>query len=174
INPDIVSTGYGADLVQGFSRQSKRILESPQYRAVFPHVRLSSEKRTDAKWKVEYFRNGIWVQSSGEVTVTGLGGALTGAVMAIGLRHGRQKPTERDARAYALTQQLRRRFEAEMGHIECRELTGMDLSTLEGIKRFAKTDGPVKVCLPAVGAAYRLVMELLNQPAGGRSRAAQS
>lgn len=79
INPDIVSTGYGADLVQGFSRQSKRILESPQYRAVFPHVRLSSEKRTDAKWKVEYFRNGIWVQSSGEVTVTGLGGALTGA-----------------------------------------------------------------------------------------------
>ncbi len=93
-------------------------------------------------------------------------GALTGAVMAIGLRHGRQKPTERDARAYALTQQLRRRFEAEMGHIECRELTGMDLSTLEGIKRFAKTDGPVKVCLPAVGAAYRLVMELLNQPAG--------
>ncbi len=31
-------------------------------------------------------------------------GALVGAVMAISLRHGRRDPSERDARAYALTQ----------------------------------------------------------------------
>jgi C_GCAxxG_C_C family probable redox protein len=92
-------------------------------------------------------------------------GALSGAVMAIGLRHGRQKPTERDARAYALTQELRRRFQAEMGDIECRKLTGMDLSTREGIKRFMQSDVPTRVCLPAVGAAYQMVTELLNEPA---------
>ncbi|OGK99317.1 MAG: hypothetical protein A3E31_08265 [Candidatus Rokubacteria bacterium RIFCSPHIGHO2_12_FULL_73_22] len=89
-------------------------------------------------------------------------GAVVGAVMAIGLRHGRAQPSERDARAYGLTQELRRRFEAEMGHIGCRELTGMDLSTAEGVKRFYASDVPKRVCLPAVGAAYRIVTELLE------------
>ena len=80
-------------------------------------------------------------------------GAVVGAVMAIGLRHGRAQPSERDARAYGLTQELRRRFEAEMG---------MDLSTAEGVKRFYASDVPKRVCLPAVGAAYRIVTELLE------------
>lgn len=90
-------------------------------------------------------------------------GALVGAVMAIGLRHGRQEPSERDARAYVLTQELRRRFEAEMGQIECRALTGMDLSTREGVTGFYASDVPARVCLPAVGVAYRAVMDLLEQ-----------
>lgn len=89
-------------------------------------------------------------------------GALVGAVMAIGVRHGRQEPSERDARAHVLTQELRRRFESEMGQIECRALTGMDLSTREGLKGFYASDVPRRVCLPAVGVAYRAVMELLE------------
>lgn len=89
-------------------------------------------------------------------------GALVGAVMAIGIRYGRRNPSERDARAHALTQELRRRFEAQMGHIDCRELTGMDLSTPEGVKHFYASDVPRRVCLPAVGVAYRAVMELLE------------
>ena len=88
-------------------------------------------------------------------------GALVGAVMAIGVRHGRQQATERDSQAYALTQELRRRFETEMGHVDCRDLTGMDLSTREGVKRFYASDVPQRVCMPAVGTAYRLVTELL-------------
>jgi C_GCAxxG_C_C family probable redox protein len=91
-------------------------------------------------------------------------GALTGAVMAIGLRHGRDNPAEPDTRAHALTQEIRRRFETEMGHIECRRITGMDLSTREGIKRFVQSDVPGKVCLPAVGVAYDTVIELLDDP----------
>lgn len=88
-------------------------------------------------------------------------GALVGAVMAIGLRHGRQQASERDGRAFALTQELRHRFEAEMGHVDCRDLTGMDLSTREGVQRFYASDVPQRVCMPAVGTAYRLVTELL-------------
>ncbi len=90
-------------------------------------------------------------------------GALVGAVMAIGVRYGRQEPSERDARAYVLTQELRRRFEAEMGQIECRALTGMDLTTREGVKRFYASDVPRRICSPAVGLAYRSVMELLEE-----------
>ena len=89
-------------------------------------------------------------------------GAVVGAVMAIGLRHGRRDASVKDARAYGLTQELRRRFEAEMGATECRTLTGMDLSTPEGVRAFYKSDVPARVCLPAVGFAYRAAVELLG------------
>jgi hypothetical protein len=49
-----------------------------------------------------------------------------------------------------------------MGHVDCRELTGMDLSTPEGVKQFYASDVPRRICLPAVGVAYRAVMELLE------------
>lgn len=91
-------------------------------------------------------------------------GALAGAVMAIGLRHGRRDPSERDAKAYTLTQELRRRFEAAMGHADCRDLTGMDLSTREGVNQFYASDVPRTVCMPAVGVAYKTVVELLQAP----------
>ena len=94
-------------------------------------------------------------------------GALVGAVMAIGLRYGREQASDRDTRAYALTQELRRRFEAVMGHVDCRELTGMDLSTREGAERFYASDVPQRVCMPAVGTAYEVVLELLEGAGGG-------
>lgn len=47
-----------------------------------------------------------------------------------------------------------------MGDIRCRELTGLDLSTEEGLKQLMDSDTPQKVCFPAVGAAYRLVVDL--------------
>ena len=96
-------------------------------------------------------------------------GALVGAVMAIGLRHGRDQASERDGRAYALTQEMRRRFEAAMGHVDCRELTGMDLSTREGAQGFYASDVPRRVCMPAVGTAYEVVVELLEEASAPRS-----
>lgn len=90
-------------------------------------------------------------------------GAVVGAVMAIGLRHGRQDASERDTRAYALAQELCRRFGAATGALDCRALTGMDLSTREGVKSFYASEVPAKVCLPAVGVAYDLAVELLTR-----------
>lgn len=89
-------------------------------------------------------------------------GAVVGAVMAIGLRHGRRDASTRDGRAYALTQELRRRFEAATGAVDCRTLTGMDLTTAEGVKAFYASDVPRRVCRPAVGVAYRTALELLG------------
>lgn len=66
--PDVLMTGYGAELVAGFSRAARRIISSDSYREVFPGVRLC--KTTDAKWSI--------AGSTGEVTATGLGGAITG------------------------------------------------------------------------------------------------
>ena len=90
-------------------------------------------------------------------------GAVVGAVMAIGLKLGRADTMDEGLRRLAVAREFRRRFEAEMENIGCRELTGVDLSTEEGLEQFMSSDTPQTVCFPAVGAAYRLVVDLLNE-----------
>ena len=70
---------------------------------------------------------------------------------------------EEGLRELEITREFRRRFEAEMETISCRELTGADLTTEEGVKQFMSSDMPRTVCFPAVDAAYRLVVDLLNE-----------
>ena len=89
-------------------------------------------------------------------------GAVIGAVMAIGLKRGRSDDLQEMLRTLAVGQEFRRRFEAEMETISCRELTGIDLTTEEGIEQLMSSDIPQTVCFPAVGVAYRLVLDLLK------------
>ncbi len=90
-------------------------------------------------------------------------GAVAGAVMAIGLKKEQGDTMEDWFRIAAVAQEFRRRFEAEMGTINCRELTGADLTTEEGIAQYMSSDKPQTVCFPAVGVAYRLVVDLLKE-----------
>ena len=92
-------------------------------------------------------------------------GAVAGAVMAISLVKERGESMEDWLRTAGVVQEFRRRFEAEMETISCRELTGMDLSTKEGLEQFMNSDIPETVCFPAVGVAYRLVVDLLKETA---------
>ncbi len=90
-------------------------------------------------------------------------GSVIGAVMAIGLKQGRAETMAEILSNYKVTEEFRRRFEAEMGSINCRELTGMDLTTEDGLKEFMDSDKPQTVCFPAVEAAYRIVVEMLKE-----------
>ncbi|UCH86926.1 MAG: C_GCAxxG_C_C family protein [Dehalococcoidia bacterium] len=92
-------------------------------------------------------------------------GAVIGSVMSIGLKYGREEPSQPHLETYALAREFCRRFDEETGSLSCRELTGMDLSTPEGVQAFQSSDVPLRVCLPAIGAAFRLVTELLGRPA---------
>jgi len=90
-------------------------------------------------------------------------GAVAGAVMAIGLKLGRPDAIEEVLHRLAVPQEFRRRFEVEMGDITCRGLTGADLSTAEAREQYMSSDIPQTVCFPAVGVAYRLVVDLLKE-----------
>jgi C_GCAxxG_C_C family probable redox protein len=90
-------------------------------------------------------------------------GAVVGATMAIGLKMGRGDSMEESFRNLAVAAEFRRRFEAEMETISCRELTEADLTTDAGLQEFMKSDTPMTVCFPAVGLAYRLAVDLLNE-----------
>lgn len=70
MQPDVIMSGYGAELVEQFSRDTKRIITSPQYAALFPHMHLAKGSNNVGSWAMG--------GSSGRVTVAGLGGALTG------------------------------------------------------------------------------------------------
>jgi hypothetical protein len=87
--------------------------------------------------------------------------------MAIGLKKERGDTMEDWLRIAAVAQEFRRRFETEMETINCRELTGADLTTPEGIAQYISSDAPQTVCFPAVGVAYRLVVDLLQETSGG-------
>lgn len=90
-------------------------------------------------------------------------GAVAGAIMAIGLKRGRPDSMDEVLVELGLARELCRRFEAEMGTINCRELTGMDLTTEEGVQRFMASDRPGTICFPAVDTAYRLTVNLLQE-----------
>jgi C_GCAxxG_C_C family probable redox protein len=92
-------------------------------------------------------------------------GAVAGAVMAIGLIKGRGVTMEEMMGVLGLGAEFRKRFEAEMKTIHCRELTGIDLTTPEGIEKFMGSDVPKTVCFPAVATAHRLVVDLLKETA---------
>lgn len=94
-------------------------------------------------------------------------GAVAGGVMAIALRLGRADSMERALQNLAVFSEFRRRFEEEMGAVDCRELTGLDLTDPENQQGLMDSDVPMKVCFPAVGAAYRLALEILNEREGG-------
>jgi C_GCAxxG_C_C family probable redox protein len=90
-------------------------------------------------------------------------GAVVGAVMAIGLNQGRAETMEELLLNLKVAGEFRRRFEAEMKSINCRDMTGIDLSTEAGLKQFMESDTPQTICFPAVGTAYRLVLDVLKE-----------
>ena len=64
-------------------------------------------------------------------------GALTGALMALGVRMGRDEPdAEKRDKVYAMTRELFAEFKKRFGSVLCKELTGCDLLTEEGKKKF--------------------------------------
>jgi C_GCAxxG_C_C family probable redox protein len=89
-------------------------------------------------------------------------GAVVGAVMALGLIQGRGETIEEMFGNLKVAEKFRRRFEDKMGTIHCRELTGMDLTTDQGIEQLMNSDIAQKACFPAVATAYNLVVEQLS------------
>jgi C_GCAxxG_C_C family probable redox protein len=94
-------------------------------------------------------------------------GAVVGALMCIGIKHGRDDLTQSDDEALRLSRWFLRAFQEEMGNLRCRELTGFDLTTPEGLEAISASDVPVRVCLRAVGFTYETVLGILQEPAQG-------
>jgi len=90
-------------------------------------------------------------------------GAITGGIMAIGLKYG-GKEDERpvvNEKIYAKTKELMDKFQAKHGSCLCRELLkGCNLQIEEGQKFFRENDLKNKVCMECVRSAVQIVEEM--------------
>lgn len=88
-------------------------------------------------------------------------GAVTGALMAIGLARGRKAKSDPRAPSNEPAAELLRRFQSEFGATNCRDLTGCDLNTPEGREAF-KAVQAAGTCRKFVDMAARTTVEILD------------
>lgn len=75
-------------------------------------------------------------------------GAVTGALMVIGMKHAKTRKDDDNGRelAYALAQELMDAFRERNGTLLCRELLGVDVGTPEGMSEVRERDLFRTVC----------------------------
>lgn len=98
-------------------------------------------------------------------------GALSGAVMVLGLRHAPGDPQDKQGRQ-ALWELVRRYladFEAAHGAVLCAELLERDISTTEGVVA-AREDGAFERVCPAVVESAARLLETYLEDDGAASR----
>jgi len=90
-------------------------------------------------------------------------GALTGAVLAVGLKYGANEINP-DAKAlsYAKTQMLFRKFGMRYGSVNCRSLIKHDLSTTEGFAKAKEEKAFENVCAHLIKSVVADFLELNN------------
>jgi len=90
-------------------------------------------------------------------------GAVTGAFLAIGLKHGRDRADDTAARdkTYILVNEFIARFAARHGEIKCRDLLGCDIGTPEGQKQAEALKLHQTKCEDLVRDAAAILDELL-------------
>jgi len=90
-------------------------------------------------------------------------GAVTGALMVIGLKYGMTQAKDEEARdkTYKLAQELATRFKERHKSIICRDLLGYDLSKPEGRKAAYEKGLFTTLCPQFVRDAVEIVEQLL-------------
>ena len=90
-------------------------------------------------------------------------GAVSGAVMGFGLKYGRNSPDELRAHTYNRVVEFLKRFQKRFGSIKCKELSGCDLSTIEGIRKFREENVHEHVCSHFISGAIEILMNLIDE-----------
>ena len=90
-------------------------------------------------------------------------GAVSGALMVIGLLHGKTRKEDDDSRerTYALAQEFMEAFRERNGSLLCRGLLGVDVSTPEGIAAVRERDLFRTACPKFVGDTGEILEGLL-------------
>jgi len=88
-------------------------------------------------------------------------GAVTGGIMAVGMRFGTNEPSlEKRTEAYELAQRFFRRFEKQNGTVLCRELIGYDLSDPKQLEEARERDVFEEKCTVFISKALEALLEL--------------
>jgi len=90
-------------------------------------------------------------------------GAVTGAYLAIGLKHGRARLEDADARSktYALVQAFDKEFKERHGSVNCTELLGFNLGVPEEYEKVSSQGLFRSLCPKLVRSAAEILEKIL-------------
>mgnify|MGYP001029504916 CR=1 FL=1 len=88
-------------------------------------------------------------------------GSISGAVMAIGIKYGRQTNSENPQITWSKVDKFIETFKQRWGAVTCRELTGLDVKTAEGFKEYYRSVHDY-ACTERVKFAVKKALELLE------------
>lgn len=82
-NPDkeIIIASYSADLAQDFGGKTREKVDSQEFKAIFPEIRIRADEKAKGKWGTmipDPSRQDEWKIAGGSYTAVGVGGPITG------------------------------------------------------------------------------------------------
>jgi len=91
-------------------------------------------------------------------------GAVTGALIVIGLKFGKISPNDNEAgdRTNNAVNEFSARFKEKFGSLYCRDLLGYDISTAEGREYIKSYNITGETCPPIVQTTVEIVEQLIN------------
>jgi C_GCAxxG_C_C family probable redox protein len=91
-------------------------------------------------------------------------GAVTGAIIVINLKYGRQKLEENDIKEKAFSKALEfyNKFEEKMGSAICYDIIECDLKTEEGQRKFEENNLLEEKCFKCVEASVGILLKILE------------
>jgi C_GCAxxG_C_C family probable redox protein len=93
-------------------------------------------------------------------------GTVTGAFLVIGLKHGRVKAEDKEAKekTYELVKEFVKRFKSLHNYLKCKDLLGHDIGTPEGSKHIEEEKLFETFCPQLVRHAAEILEEILWLP----------
>jgi C_GCAxxG_C_C family probable redox protein len=88
-------------------------------------------------------------------------GALSGALMVIGLQYGQVRPEGKE-QLYGIAREFMDRFQVQHGSLLCRELLGHDISTPEGLQAARDANAFAKECPLLVDETAKALTRFLD------------
>jgi len=88
-------------------------------------------------------------------------GSISGAAMALGIKYGRKSNSENPQAVWSKVDELIGLFRKKFGATSCRELTGLDIKTAEGLKEYYRSVHD-HACTERVRFAVEKAIELLR------------
>jgi C_GCAxxG_C_C family probable redox protein len=90
-------------------------------------------------------------------------GAVTGAVMGLGIRYGRDKAESvKDRRPYWYATELLERFKEEHGELDCPALLGLDIAKQEDYDEYRKRNIWVSHCTKYILSATGIAWDIMD------------
>ena len=89
-------------------------------------------------------------------------GSVSSVVIAIGMRYGRTSPEETPQPVWEMVDRYVSDFKDRFGHVNCRELTGLDLKAKEGLEEnYAEVHD--HACAQRIRFAVKSALEILKK-----------